>query len=95
MKKGRDGPVPSRIPSRLLISGTDIISALALVYVRVQDRLTISEVVEVLLDPSKYPVTVINDPRQRPKAGHIHGFSWKDHPSKKGTFVYNFLIDYG
>ena len=49
----------------------------------VRDRLTISEVVEVLRDPSQY--SVITQPPQRPKAGHVYVFSWKDHPSQKGN----------
>jgi len=35
----------------------------------VRDRLTISEVVEVLRDPAQY--SVITQPPQRPKAGHV------------------------
>ena len=49
----------------------------------VRDRLTISEVVEVLRDPAQY--SVITQPPQRPKAGHVYVFSWKDHPSQKGN----------
>ena len=52
--------------------------------VLVRDRLTISEVVEVLRDPSQYSV-ITQPPMQRPKARHVYMFSWKDHPSQKGN----------